>query len=94
LTTAPIHALPIDMLRIENLGTGQVRLERSLHDAELSWDRAPKDFFALFAPLCLAHYRRVARVAQRRAKAIETFIESGYRSLSLNASRLDEGQSE
>jgi hypothetical protein len=77
------------MLRIENLGTGQVRLERSLHDAELSWDCAPEDFLALFAPLCLAHYHRVAKVAQRRAEAIERFIESGYRSLGLNASSLN-----
>jgi hypothetical protein len=61
IRTAPVHALPVDTYRIENLGTGQLRFNDSILECgdRVVWDRSIQEFFADFAPLCTEHYRRV-----------------------------------
>jgi hypothetical protein len=78
--TAPFQCLPFDIYRIENLGTGQIRLNYTIEEAwdGIEWDRTNKRFFKNFSQLCLEHYKRVAGDANKRYKAIEGFIDSDY----------------
>ncbi|MEV0723526.1 hypothetical protein AB0I37_12200 [Micromonospora purpureochromogenes] len=78
--TAPFHALPESIYRIENLGTGQVRLNESLHRCweKIEWDRALSEFLGLFCKLSAEHYQRVAGDAERRARALSMFVDSGF----------------
>lgn len=56
--TAPFQCLPYDIYRIENLGTGQIRLNYTIKEARTSidWNRSNEEFFKHFAQLCLNHY--------------------------------------
>lgn len=76
---APLHCLPVDAFRIENLGTGQVRLDKSVAEANgaIDWDRSVGEFLRGFADLAIAHYERVQQVARTRAEALQTFKETG-----------------
>ena len=77
---APFHLLPRDTYRIENLGTGQVRLNYSINQIfdEITWDRSLTDFFDIFVDLAIKHYERVGRDAQNRIKAMKKFRDGGY----------------
>lgn len=78
---APFHILPNDCYRIENLGTGQVRLNYTLNQVwkELSWERTYPDFFAMFCDLATTHYARVMSDAKSRIKSIQEFKTNGYK---------------
>ncbi len=81
---APFVMLPQNAYRIENLGTGQVRLNYTLNQVwdEIEWDRPIADFYDLFIDLAIAHYRRVSRDATKRIGALERFRKNGYRNFS------------
>jgi hypothetical protein len=85
VVSAPIHALPIATYRIENLGTGQLRLNDSIHDcaSAIAWERSTEEFFAEFAPLCIKHYGRVKERADLRIKSVEDFIASEFKAIAL-----------
>ena len=77
--SVPLHCMPLDAFRIENLGTGQVRLDKTVGNAsdELDWDRPVDEFLRVFADLAIAHYERVERVARERADSLAAFKETG-----------------
>jgi hypothetical protein len=78
---APFHVLPESAYRIENLGTGQVRLNYSLNQVwnEIEWNRSIVDFFNIFCKLAKNHYNRVRTDAEKRVKSIEAFVKNDYR---------------
>lgn len=77
---APFHALPKDCYRIENLGTGQVRLNYTINQVwgEIDWERPYQEFFDIFCELALTHYKRVKADADTRIKSIEDFKKNNY----------------
>jgi hypothetical protein len=77
---APLHCLPADAYRIENLGTGQVRLNYTINQVwdEMDWNRTYSDFFDIFCDLSVSHYRRVKSDAEKRIKSIQQFRDGGY----------------
>ena len=81
IRVAPFHLLPENAFRIENLGTGQVRLNYSINQLmdEVEWDRSLSDFFDIFTDLSISHYERVGRDAIKRADAMRRFRADGYR---------------
>ncbi len=80
IRVAPFHTFPPDTYRIENLGTGQVRMEYTLSQIweELDWKRPYKDFFDIFCDKAIKHYERVGRDAELRKNAIIEFKINGY----------------
>ncbi|MFN0033837.1 MAG: hypothetical protein ACKVUS_02145 [Saprospiraceae bacterium] len=80
IRVAPFHALPKDCYRIENLGTGQVRLNYTINQVwgEIDWGRPNEEFFDIFCDLALMHYRRVKADADARIKSIEDFKQNNY----------------
>lgn len=80
IKVAPFHLLPQDTYRIENLGTGQVRLNYSINQIfdEIDWDRSVIEFFDIFVELAIRHYERVGRDAQNRINAMKKFRDDGY----------------
>ena len=80
IRVAPFTFLPVDAYRIENLGTGQVRLNYTLNQVwdEIEWDRDMKEFYDNFTELAIRHYERVGRDARKRIDAINKFRENGY----------------
>ena len=80
IRVAPFHSLPTDCYRIENLGTGQVRLNYTLNQvwSEIAWDRPRKEFFDIFSDLSIKHYKRVKQDAENRIQSIIQFRENGY----------------
>jgi hypothetical protein len=85
VATAPVHVLPHESYRIENLGTGQLRLNASIVGAAggADWSGAHEEFFELFSRSCIDHYARVVDVASQRAAAIAAFVDCGYAEISL-----------
>jgi hypothetical protein len=81
IRVAPFTLLPSNAYRIENLGTGQVRLNYTINQVwdEIEWNRDMKGFYDRFTELAILHYQRVGRDAQRRLAAIKEFRENGYR---------------
>ena len=80
IRVAPFSCLPSTCYRIENLGTGQVRLNYTInqvHD-EIEWDRPLNSFFDCFSDLAIKHYERVSRDAQKRIDSINQFKANGY----------------
>lgn len=77
---APFHLLPDGAYRIENLGTGQVRLNYTINQIseEIEWERTIEDFFDIFVDLAMKHYERVGRDAQARIDAMRRFRDGGY----------------
>ncbi len=82
---APIHLLPVSDLRLENLGKGQVRLNRPIHALwpDIVWDRTLPQFLDIFTDLAVAHYGRVGEVAAQRADAMRAFRAGGFSRLEL-----------
>jgi hypothetical protein len=80
IRVAPFTALPVNAYRIENLGTGQVRLNYTINQVweEIEWDRDMNRFYDFFTDLAIKHYQRVGRDAQSRIQAIEAFKKGGY----------------
>lgn len=80
IRVAPFTLLPANCYRIENLGTGQVRLNYTLNQVwdEIEWDRDANSFYDVFTDLAIAHYQRVGRDAQKRIDSIIAFKKSGY----------------
>jgi hypothetical protein len=80
IRVAPFILLPQNSYRIENLGTGQVRLNYTVNQVwdEIEWDRDIKTFYDIFTDLAIKHYQRVGRDAQTRIQAIQTFQRNGY----------------
>lgn len=80
IRVAPFHVLPQDTYRIENLGTGQVRLNYTINQVwdEIKWNRSYHDFFDIFCELALTHYRRVKADAEKRIQSIIAFKNSNY----------------
>jgi len=80
IRVAPFILLPQNCYRIENLGTGQVRLNYTINQVwdEIEWDRDIKSFYDIFTNLAITHYQRVGRDAQKRIQAIEIFKRNGY----------------
>ncbi len=80
IRVAPFHCLPENTYRIENLGTGQVRLNYTINQVweEINWNRSYNDFFNIFCDLALTHYRRVKADAEKRIKSIQQFKDGGY----------------
>lgn len=80
IRVAPFTALPVNAYRIENLGTGQVRLNYTINQVweEIEWDRDMNRFYDYFTDLAIKHYQRVGRDAQNRIQAIEAFKKDGY----------------
>ena len=85
VVSAPFHILPAELYRIENLGTGQVRLNGSLASAEdrFDWDRPLNTFLELFCKLAADHYQRVSDDALRRAGELHAYVASGFSGLRL-----------
>lgn len=81
IRVAPFIVLPQNAYRIENLGTGQVRLNYSVNQVwdEIAWDRDITEFYDLFIDLAIVHYRRVSRDAMKRIEALEDFKKNGYK---------------
>jgi hypothetical protein len=84
IRVAPFHCLPANTYRIENLGTGQVRLNYTVNQVweEIEWERSYNGFFDIFCDLTLTHYKRVKADADRRILSIQEFKDGGYRSFS------------
>lgn len=80
IRVAPLILLPQDAFRIENLGTGQVRLNYTVNQVwdEIDWDREINEFYDIFVDLSIQHYRRVSRDAMKRITALEEFKNNGY----------------
>ena len=80
IKVAPFTLLPVNAYRIENLGTGQVRLNYTINQVwdEIEWDREITQFYDFFSDLAIKHYQRVGRDALTRAESIEAFRKNGY----------------
>lgn len=81
IRVAPFVMLPQNAYRIENLGTGQVRLNYTLNQVwdEIEWERSLPEFYDLFIELSITHYKRVSRDAMKRIEALERFKANGYK---------------
>lgn len=81
IRVAPFHCLPKNTYRIENLGTGQVRLNYTINEVwnEIDWNRSYTNFFDIFCDLAITHYKRVKVNAEKRIKSIEQFKNGGYK---------------
>ncbi len=82
IRVAPFHLLPENCYRIENLGTGQVRLNYTLNQVweEIEWRRSITQFYDMFTALAITHYERVSRDAHKRIKSLQDFKMNGYTS--------------
>ena len=80
ISVAPFHLLPRNAYRIQNLGTGQVRLNDTVHQLfeKIEWDRTWEQFFDIFVNLSIEHYEKVGQVARKRIAAMESFRDGGY----------------
>jgi hypothetical protein len=80
IRVAPFDCLPDNCYRIENLGTGQVRLNYTINQIydEIKWGRPVNAFFDHFTDLAIKHYERVSRDAKKRIDAINKFRANGY----------------
>lgn len=83
--TAPLICLPLETYRIENLGTGQIRLNDSIDQIydRIEWSRSHARFLDAFTDLCVKHYDKVEQVAAKRRTSIHAFKKSGFTHLSL-----------
>ena len=81
---APFTCLPADTYRIENLGTGQVRLNNSISEVfpDINWSRSNEEFYEIFSDLAITHYERVVGDAKKRIESINSFKKNGYRNFS------------
>ncbi len=82
IRVAPFHVIPENCYRIENLGTGQIRLNYTINQVwdEINWGRTYHEFFDIFCKLTLTHYSRVKADAEKRIKSILEFQKNNYES--------------
>jgi hypothetical protein len=82
---APLQCLPKASYRIENLGTGQIRLNQSISGCYngINWDRSNHQFYEILCPLAIDHYRKVIQTSTGRVKAIKAFVAGNYDNISL-----------
>lgn len=80
IRVAPLIMLPQNAYRIENLGTGQIRLNYTVNQVwgEIVWDRDINEFYDMFVDLAIQHYQRVSRDAMNRIAALKEFRKNGY----------------
>lgn len=80
ILVAPFSCLPSDSYRIENLGTGQVRLNHTIKEVyeQIEWKRTNESFYEIFVNLAITHYERVSTDAKKRIDSINTFKKNGY----------------
>ena len=80
IRVAPFIMLPKKIYRIENLGTGQIRLNYTLNQVwdEIDWKRDSEEFYDMFIELSIQHYKRVSRDARKRVEALNRFRRNGY----------------
>lgn len=80
ILVAPFSCLPADSYRIENLGTGQVRLNHTINEVytNIEWDRTNESFYEIFVKLAITHYERVTKDAQKRIDSINEFQKNGF----------------
>lgn len=78
---APFSSMPTASMRIENLGTGQLRLNNSIKEVYnlIEWGRSDEDFLKLFSELTITHYERVANDAMKRINSIRAFKDRGFK---------------
>ncbi len=76
-----LHCAPTALLRVENLGTGQVRLDERVRTLKESaqWNRTVTEFLAPFVALAKAHYDAVIDAASQRKSNLDEFVARGYR---------------
>ena len=57
IRVAPFIMLPHNAYRIENLGTGQIRLNYTLNQVwdEIDWKRDSREFYDMFTDLAIQH---------------------------------------
>ncbi len=86
IRVVPFILFPNDAYRIENLGTGQIRLNYTVNQVweEIDWERNITDFYDMFIDLAIQHYRRVSSDALKRIAALEAFRANGYKHFSFN----------
>lgn len=81
IKVAPFHLLPKETYRIENLGTGQVRLNYAISQIyyKIEWDRSLEQFFDIFIDIVISHYEKVGRKSQERIEKMRKFQKEGYK---------------
>lgn len=86
IRVVPFILFPRNAYRIENLGTGQIRLNYTVNQVwdEIDWDRDITEFYDLFIELATQHYKRVSKDALKRIEALQIFKENGYKNFSFN----------
>jgi hypothetical protein len=87
IKVSPFHIFPVEVYRIENLGTGQLRLNETLLEMNeknsLTWNKPITDFLMEFSNLCIQHYQKVIETSTKRIDSIENFRDSGYSKISI-----------
>ena len=81
IKVAPFHLLPKDAYRIENLGTGQVRLNYNISQIydKIEWDRNLEQFLDIFVKIAISHYEKVGQKSQERIDKMRRFQNEGYK---------------
>lgn len=77
----PFILLPEHVYRIENLGTGQIRINTTFDKllSDLDWNRNIIDFYNFFTNIAIEHYLHVGSTASDRINYLKEFINSGYK---------------
>ena len=80
ILVAPFNCLPSDSYRIENLGTGQVRLNHTIKEVyeKIDWKRTNESFYEIFVALTITHYERVSKDAKKRIESVNEFKKNGF----------------
>ncbi len=75
IKVAPFHLLPKKAYRIENLGTGQVRLNYTINEIynEIEWTRSLEQFLDIFIDIVIIHYKNVSQKAQERIDKMRNY---------------------
>ena len=86
IRVVPFILFPHDAYRIENLGTGQIRLNYTVNQVwdEIDWNREITEFYDMFIELSIQHYKRVSNDALGRIEALKVFKENGYKHFTFN----------
>ena len=81
IKVAPFHLLPKKAYRIENLGTGQVRLNYTISEIynEIEWNRNLEQFLDIFIDIAIIHYQNVGQTAQERIDKMRKLQKEGYK---------------
>ena len=81
IKVAPFHLLPKDIYRIENLGTGQVRLNCDISQIydKIEWDRSLEQFLDIFVETAISHYENVSQKSQERIDKMRRFQNEDYK---------------